>query len=85
VQTALTGGTIWEKASHDAKGLMTPVMYRIEYDHKPYLDPVKKFSVSSDGMMAALVTNGNQILTYKVSNQQFIFEDIRGARGRFFR
>lgn len=69
VQTSLTGGTIWEKASHDSKGLMTPIMYRIEYDGKPYLDPVKKFSVSRDCMMAALVMHNNQILTYRLFEQ----------------
>ena len=46
---------------------MTPVMYRIEFENKPYLDPVKKFSVSRDGMLAALVTQNNQIIMYKVS------------------
>ena len=45
---------------------MTPVMYRIEYEGKPYLEPVKKFAVSRDGMIAALVMHNNQILTYKV-------------------
>ena len=48
-------------------GLMTPLMYRIEVDGKPYLDPVKKFAVSSDCMLAALVMHNNQILIYRVS------------------
>ena len=65
----MTGGTIWEKAAHDSKGQMTPVMYRIEYEGKPYLEPVKKFAVSRDGMIAALVMHNNQILTYKVRIQ----------------
>jgi hypothetical protein len=34
-------------------------MYRIEIDGKPYLQPVKKFAVSKDLYMAALVTNTN--------------------------
>lgn len=52
---------------------MTPVMYRIEFENKPYLDPVKKFSVSRDGMLAALVTQNNQIIVYKVSEISFGF------------
>lgn len=67
VQTSLAGGTIWEKAGHDSKGMMTPNMYKIEFEGKPYLDAVKKFSVSGDCMIAALVTANNQILIYKVS------------------
>lgn len=59
MKTSLTGGTIWEKASHDSKGMMTPMMYKIEFENKPYLDPVKKFSVSNDCMIAALVTQNN--------------------------
>jgi len=42
-------------------------MYRIEVEGKPYLEPVKKFAVSNDCMLAALVTNNNQILVYRVS------------------
>ena len=59
VQTSLTGGTIQEKAANDQKGMMTPNMYKIEFENKPYLDPVKKFSVSGDCMIAALVTENN--------------------------
>jgi len=32
-------------------------MYKIEVDGKPYLDPVKKFAVSHDCVLAALVTS----------------------------
>ena len=63
----LTGGTIFEKAANEANGQQTPVMYKIEVEGKPYLDPVKKFAVSNDCMLAALVTNNNQILVYRVS------------------
>jgi hypothetical protein len=34
-------------------------MYKIEIEGKPYLDPVKKFAVSKDCVLAALVTNNN--------------------------
>jgi hypothetical protein len=47
---------------------MTPLMYRIELGAKPYLEPVKKFAVSRDLRIAALVTNSNQILVYNVSS-----------------
>ena len=43
-------------------------MYRIELGTKPYLEPVKKFAVSRDLRIAALVTNSNQILVYNVSS-----------------
>ena len=43
----------------------TPVMYRIMIDDKPYLEQLKKFSVSGDGMLAALVMHTNQIIIYK--------------------
>jgi hypothetical protein len=42
-------------------------MYRIEVEGSAYLKPVKKFSVSHDCMIAALVMENNQILTFKVS------------------
>jgi len=45
---------------------MTPVMYRIEVGGVAYTDAVKKFAVSRDGVLAALVTSSNQILVYKV-------------------
>jgi hypothetical protein len=38
---------------------MTPTMYRIEFGGKPYLDPVKKFAVSRDCRIAALVMKNN--------------------------
>lgn len=47
-------------------------MYRIEVEGSAYLKPVKKFSVSHDCMLAALVMENNQILTFKVSDY-FIF------------
>jgi hypothetical protein len=47
---------------------MTPLMYRIELGAKPYLEPVKKFAVSRDLRITALVTNSNQILVYNVSS-----------------
>jgi hypothetical protein len=46
---------------------MTPIMYRIEFGGKPYLEPVKKFAVSRDCRIAALVMKNNQILVYNVS------------------
>lgn len=46
--------------------MMTPAMFKIEVEGKPYMDPVKKFTVSKDSVMAALVTNANQILVYKI-------------------
>lgn len=46
-------------------------MYRIELGAKPYLEPVKKFAVSRDLRIAALVTNSNQILVYNVSSILF--------------
>ena len=46
---------------------MTPMMYKIEIEGKPYLDPVKKFAVSNDCVLAALVKHDNQILIYRVS------------------
>ena len=54
---SLTGGTIWERKEHEQKNQQTPTMYKIEIEGKPYLDPVKKFAVSSDMVLAALVTN----------------------------
>jgi hypothetical protein len=66
-QRGLTGGTVWDKAANDQMGLMTPIMYKIEFENKPYLDPVKKFAVSSDCVYASLVMHNNQILIYKVS------------------
>ena len=42
-------------------------MYKIMIDDKPYLEQLKKFSVSGDGMLAALVMHTNQIIIYKVS------------------
>lgn len=48
---------------------MTPIMYRIEIGGKPYLEPVKKFAVSRDLRIAALVTNNNQILVYNLFEQ----------------
>ena len=47
---------------------MTPIMYKIEIEGKPYLDPVKKFAVSNDCVLAALVKHDNQILIYRVSH-----------------
>jgi len=47
-------------------------MYRIEVEGSAYLKPVKKFSVSHDCMIAALVMENNQILTFKVSNLNFL-------------
>lgn len=67
MKQGLTGGTIWDKAQNDASGLMTPLMYKIEIEGKPYLDPVKKFAVSNDCVLAALVKHDNQILIYRVS------------------
>jgi hypothetical protein len=58
-QQGLTGGTVWDKAANDQMGMMTPMMYKIEVEGKPYLDPVKKFAVSSDCMLAALVMHNN--------------------------
>jgi len=49
-------------------------MYRIEVEGSAYLKPVKKFFVSHDCMIAALVMENNQILTFKVSN--FLFENF---------
>ena len=45
---------------------MTPIMYKIEVDGQNYLDDIKKFSVSKDLMMAALVKSDNTILVYKL-------------------
>lgn len=44
-------------------------MYRITVDDKPYTQPVKKFAVSRDGVLAALVTATNQVLVYKIIDQ----------------
>ena len=57
---------------NEQKGEMTPIMYRIEIGGKPYLEPVKKFAVSRDLRIAALVTNNNQILVYNVSLPIFL-------------
>ena len=43
---------------------MMPHMYKIEVDGKPYLDPIKKFAVSRDCVLAALVLHNNNILIY---------------------
>ena len=51
---------------------MTPIMYKIELEGKPYLDPIKKFTVSKDCVFACLVTGQNQILICRVSI--FIFD-----------
>ena len=45
---------------------MTPVMYKIEVEGKPFLGQVKKFAVSRDCMLAAMVTDSNQILVYRI-------------------
>jgi len=55
-QSGLTGGSVWDKPQNDANNMMTPIMYKIELEGKPYLDPVKKFAVSHDCVLAALVT-----------------------------
>lgn len=55
--TQLTGGSVWDKHENDQRNMMTPIMYKIEIDGKPYLDPIKKFAVSHDCVLAALVTN----------------------------
>ena len=58
-KSGITGGTIWDKNPNDQSGQMTPVMYRIEVGGVPYTEPVKKFAVSRDGVLAALVTSSN--------------------------
>ena len=49
---------MWDK-HRDPGHNETPVMYTIKIDDKHYLDQVKKFAVSSDGMLAALVMHTN--------------------------
>lgn len=75
--TNLTGGTIWEKPINDQQNKLTPVMFKIEVNGIPYVKGVKKFSVSKDLMWAALVTQDNSILVYKLldrdNNQGFKF------------
>jgi len=44
-------------------------MFSIEVNNKPYLDPVKKFAVSKDCVMAAIVLNDNQIVVYKIMDR----------------
>ena len=43
---------------------MMPHMYKIEVDGKPYLENIKKFAVSRDCVLAALVLHNNNILIY---------------------
>lgn len=52
---------------------MTPQMFKIEVDGKPYLDPVKKFAVSKDLFLCALVTSNNQIIVSRVSQRILTF------------
>jgi len=55
---------------------MTPIMYKIEVDGKPYMDPVKKFTVSKDCVFAGLVTSSNTILICRVSISSSIFSKL---------
>ena len=55
-------------------------MYRIEVEGSAYLKPVKKFSVSHDCMLAALVMENNQILTFKVSYFYFFHYFYRSLK-----
>lgn len=55
-------------------------MYRIEVEGSAYLKPVKKFSVSHDCMIAALVMENNQILTFKVSYFYFFNNFCRSLK-----
>jgi len=55
-------------------------MYRIEVEGSAYLKPVKKFSVSHDCMIAALVMENNQILTFKVSYFYFFHYFCRSLK-----
>jgi hypothetical protein len=63
--TGLTGGSVWEK-HRDPDHNETPVMYKIMIDDKHYLEQVKKFAVSGDGMLAGIVMHTNQIIIYKI-------------------
>ncbi len=45
---------------------MVPYMYKIEYEGKNYLDQVKKFAVSKDCMITALVMHNNKIMIHKL-------------------
>ena len=46
-----------------------PMMYKIEIEGKPYTENVKKFAVSKDLVLAALVTETNQILVYRLMDK----------------
>ena len=60
---------------------MTPTMFKIEKDGKPFLGQVKKFSVSRDCMLAALVTDNNEILVYRViDNDNMNFYDFMSEK-----
>lgn len=66
---SLTGGSIWDLARNQQMGQDTPNMFKIEMDGKPYLEPIKKFAVSRDCGLAALVCHDNQILIYRIIDQ----------------
>ena len=67
---------------------MTPVMYKIKVNGINYMEAIKKFSVSKDLMWAALVTQDNSILVYKlIDNNQgnkFMTEDMFEKQTRPF-
>ena len=58
----LTGGNINEQGYDDE----SPVMREVLFNKKPYEKDIKKFQVSPDLVMAALVIESNHILIFNV-------------------
>lgn len=67
----LTGGCAWNNEINP-NGMSVPAMFKLEIEGVPYLEPVKKFAVSKDLWMAALVTSNNQIMICRVSIFYFV-------------
>ena len=61
-QSGFLGGSYWDKADNQSKGMTVPTMFKLEST-----DPIKKFTVSKDMLFACMVTGNNQIYLYQVS------------------
>mmetsp|Transcript_8897 Transcript_8897/g.6644 ORF Transcript_8897/g.6644 Transcript_8897/m.6644 type:complete len:119 (+) Transcript_8897:444-800(+) len=68
----LTGGTYFQKVAplipgQEQQMMMgeMPRMIPVLYNNKPYLEEIKAFRVSRDGIMAACVLKSNEILIYR--------------------
>mmetsp|Transcript_14535 Transcript_14535/g.14145 ORF Transcript_14535/g.14145 Transcript_14535/m.14145 type:complete len:97 (-) Transcript_14535:325-615(-) len=57
-----------------------PRMIPIMINNKPFLDDIKAFRVSQDGVMAALVMKNNEILIYRFFDSKGDFVSEKNAQ-----